>query len=288
MAELANRSLLQTPISLLVVDDERLARQKVRALLRSHGDIRIVGEASNGLDALTAITQSRPDLVFLDIQMPDLDGLGVIRALSQEDAPEIIFVTAHNAYMEKAFEVHAIDYLRKPYSNERFSSSLEHARQRIYGRRAASHTDAANPRPVRTSAPYVPMLSDLQDAEVDSRIALQDGATGTWHIVRRDEVDWIGTDNAVGVRVHIGKESYVLRKTLVELERSLDRRLFLRVHRSYIVNAKHIRQVKPLLKGEYAVVLSDGTIIDSGRTYRDVIEAFLHDRANQLEGSDDR
>jgi two-component system LytT family response regulator len=132
------------------------------------------------------------------------------------------------------------------------------------------------------------MLSDLQDAEVDSRIALQDGATGTWHIVRRDEIDWIGTDNAVGVRVHIGKESYVLRKTLVELERSLDRRVFLRVHRSYIVNAKHIRQVKPLLKGEYAVVLSDGTIIDSGRTYRDVVEAFLHDRANQLEGYDDR
>jgi two-component system LytT family response regulator len=288
MAELANRSLLQTPISVLVVDDERLARQKVRALLRSHGDIRIIGEAINGLDALTAITQSRPDLVFLDIQMPDLDGLGVIRALSQEDAPEIIFVTAHNAYMEKAFEVHAIDYLRKPYSNERFSSSLEHARQRIYARRAASHPDAVSPRPARVSAPYVPMLSDLQDAEVDSRIALQDGPTGTWHIVRRDEIDWIGTDSAVGVRVHIGKESYVLRKTLVELERSLDRRVFLRVHRSYIVNAKHIRQVKPLLKGEYAVVLSDGTIIDSGRTYRDVVEAFLHDRANQLEGFDDR
>src|ERR1700759_2496918 len=113
MAELANRSLLQTPISVLVVDDERLARQKVRALLRSHADVRVIGECDNGLDALTAITQLRPDLVFLDIQMPDLDGLGVITALSQDDAPEIIFITAHNAYMEKAFELHAIDYLRK-------------------------------------------------------------------------------------------------------------------------------------------------------------------------------
>lgn len=274
------------PISVLIVDDEELARQKVRGLLRPEPDLQVVAESANGLHALSSVTELHPDLMFLDVQMPDLDGLGVITALSADETPEIIFVTAHNAYMEKAFEVHAIDYLRKPYSNERFQSALAHARRRIHARRIASKRAAEQPR--EGGSRYAPILADLQDVNTDPRIALQDGRTGTWHIVSRDEIDWIGADGSAGVRVHIGKESYVLRKALYELEHALDRRTFLRVHRSYIVNTAHIRQVKPLLKGEFAIVLADGTVLDSGRTYRESIEEFLRARTQQLVGAGDQ
>ena len=272
------------PISVLIVDDERLARQKLQGLLRPEPDMRVVAECANGLDALSAVSELHPDLMFLDVQMPDLDGLGVITALSADETPEIVFVTAHNAYMEQAFEVHAIDYLRKPYSDERFRSALAHARRRINARRLTRIADEETP---QEGSRYTPILADLQDVTTDPRIALQDGRSGTWHIVSRDEIDWIGADSSAGVRVHIGKESYVLRKTLYELERALDRRTFLRVHRSYIVNTARIRQVKPLLKGEFAIVFADGTVLDSGRTYREAIEDFLRARTQQLVGAEE-
>ncbi len=272
--------MVGAPITVLIVDDEPLARQKMRGLLRGERDVEVVGECGTGLEALGFVGESRPDLMFLDVQMPDLDGLGVITALSADDMPEVIFVTAHNAYMEQAFELHAIDYLRKPYSSERFQSALAHARRRIVAHRA----EAGHPH-VSTAAQLGTVLADLHDVDRDPRIALQDGRTGTWHIVSRDEIDWIGADGSAGVRVHIGKESYVLRKTLVELEHALDPRTFLRVHRSYIVNTNRIRQIKPLLKGEFAIILMDGTVLDSGRTYREPIERFLRLRAEQLVGA---
>src|SRR6185437_7554230 len=163
-----------------------------------------------------------------------------------------IFVTAHSVYMERAFEIHAVDYLRKPYPNSRFSSALAHARRRIHARRAEL---AATSEAMRAALPsvthYGTVLAALRETVADPRVALQDGQTGTWHIVNREDVDWIGADRSGRVLVHLGRESYVWRKTLSELEHTLDPRLFLRVHRSYIVNTGHIRQVKPLLKGEY-------------------------------------
>jgi len=271
------------PITVLIVDDEQLARQRLRTLLRAEADVEIVDECANGLDALAAITKSRPDLVFLDVHMPDLDGLGVINALGADETPEIIFVTAHSAYMERAFELHAVDYLRKPYQDARFSSALSHARRRVHARRAeliaAFESARAAPPPMER---YGRMLAALHDVNSDSRIALQDGRTGTWNIVSRDEIDWIGADGSARVLLHIGKESYLWRKTLSELERMLDPNEFLRVHRSVIVNIRHIRQVKPLLKGEFAIVLTDGTVLDTGRTYRATVESFLRERAEQV------
>ncbi len=271
---------LTAPITVLIADDERLARERLRVLLEGEPDVRIVGECSNGLEALAAITALGPELVFLDVQMPDLDGIGVVAALGTDETPEIIFVTAHSAYMERAFELHAIDYLRKPYPNSRFSSALAHARRRIHARRAESTAGSA-PAPVRPSR-FGPMLAALHEAHADTRIALQDGRTGTWHIVSRDEIDWIGTDGSARVLVHVGKESYLWRKTLAEIEHTLDPAVFLRVHRSYIVNTAHIRQVKPLLKGEFAIVLTDGTMLDTGRTYREAVERFLSRRASGI------
>ena len=276
------------PITVLIADDERLARDRLRILLTGEPDMQLVGECRNGLEALAAITELRPELVFLDIRMPDLDGLGVIAALGMDEIPEIVFVTAHSVYMETAFEMHAVDYLRKPYLNTRFTSALAHARRRIYARRAELSASAG---PTHTAAPpssrYGPVLASLRDVNTDPRVALQDGRTGTWHIVSREEIDWIGADGSARVLVHIGMESYLWRKTLSDLEHTLDPRVFLRVHRSYIVNTGRIRQVKPLLKGEFAIVLTDGTMLDTGRTYREAVEAFLRERAQQLRIGDE-
>jgi two-component system LytT family response regulator len=213
--------------------------------------------------------------------MPNLDGLGVIATLGADEIPEIIFVTAHSAYMERAFEIHAVDFLRKPYPNARFASALAHARRRIHARRAevAATSDISR---ASSDSRFGPVLADLRDANPDPRIALLDGRSGAWHIVNRDDIDYIGADGSARVLVHVGKETYRLRKTLAELERSLDPRVFLRVHRSYIVNIGRIRQVKPLLKGEFAIVLTQGNVLDTGRTYREVIESFLKERAQLL------
>lgn len=271
------------PIAVLIVDDEPLARQRIRTLLQQERDIDVIGECANGLEALAAITRHRPDLIFLDVQMPDLDGLGVLTALCEDDVPEVIFVTAHSAYMERAFEMHAVDYLRKPYQDARFASALLHARRRIQPMREESATQRNDPHESEARGQRLgPMLAELTARNSDPRIALQDGRSGTWLIVDRGEIEWIGSDGSARVLVHIGKETYLWRKTLSELQQTLDPRVFLRVHRSYIVNADHIRQVKPLLKGEFAIVLADGTMLDSGRTYRSTIEAFLREREQQL------
>jgi CheY-like chemotaxis protein len=217
----------------LVVDDERLARQRLVALLSGEPDIDIVGKCGNGLDALAAITEVRPELVFLDVQMPDLDGLGVITALGADETPEIIFVTAHSAYMERAFEIHAVDCLRKPYPNVRFSSALAHARRRIHARRmeATAAPDATQPAQP-TASRYGPVLAALHDVDRDPRIAEPKlvekaaeaaGKNGREVLGVRDE--WIGravaSFRSIGLtaidtersasRSHAGRASDVLR-----------------------------------------------------------------------------
>jgi two-component system LytT family response regulator len=281
---------LHDQIRVLVVDDERLSRERLRVLLQGEPDVVAVGQCENGLQALDAITALRPELVFLDVQMPDLDGLGVIDAIgASDDCPEIVFVTAYDRYMERAFEVHAVDYLRKPFTDARFASALAHARHRVLAQRFARQAEmiapAAGPGAVRgagvsvapRSAAGLAALAAERDG--DPRIAMQDHRTGTWHIVRRDEVDWIETDEARQVCVHLvtpeGKQSFRWRKTLAALEQELAPYGFLRVHRSYLINSERIRQVKALQKGEYALVLADGTMLDTGRTYREVVERFL-------------
>lgn len=266
-------------ITVLVVDDEQLARDRLRILLSGEPDMQVVGECANGLEALAAVTSLKPELMFLDVQMPDLDGLGVIAALPEDETPEIVFATAHNAYMERAFEIHAVDYLRKPYTNERFFSALAHARSRVHARRAQGNGTAQSERAVSsTRSRYSPVLAEVQGVHPDSRVAVQDVKTGTWHIVKKEEIEWIQADGAARVRVRVGTESYVWKRTLTDLEHTLDPRSFLRIHRSYIVNAARIRHVKPIQKGEFAVILDAGTVLDTGRTYREVIERFLRER----------
>ena len=263
------------PISALIADDETFARERLHALLAREKDIELLAECGTGVEVLVEIGRSRPELVFLDVQMPDLDGLGVIAALTDEELPEIVFVTAHNAYMERAFEVHAVDYLRKPYTDARFASALAQARRRVHARREESrHLPDSDARTTRFS----PMLADLRDDHPDQRLAVRDEKSGAWQIIDKEQIDYIAASSSAGVDVHAGAESYHWRRTLTDLERTLDPESFLRIHRSYIVNCARIRRVKPLQKGEYAVFLQGDAVLDSGRTYRHVIERFLEQR----------
>jgi two-component system LytT family response regulator len=251
-----------------------VARERLRVLLSRESDIEIVAECMTGVEVLAEIARSRPELAFLDVQMPDLDGLGVIAALSEEETPQIVFVTAHNAYMERAFEVHAVDHLRKPYTDARFASALAHARRRVHARRAEAATSEGLSIQ-QTVSRYSPMLADVRTERGDQRIALRDEKSGAWQIIDKEEIDYISANGSYGVEVHASAETYHWRRTLTDLERTLDPRSFLRIHRSYIVNGGRIRRVKPLQKGEYAVFLQGNQVLDSGRTYRHVIEHFL-------------
>jgi two-component system LytT family response regulator len=265
------------PITALVADDESFARERLRSLLVRERDIELLAECKTGVEVLAEIGRQSPELVFLDVQMPDLDGLGVIAALAEEETPEIVFVTAHNAYMERAFEVHAVDYLRKPYTDARFASALAHARRRVHARRAeGARTMRADHE--GTVSRFSPMLADLREDHPDQRLALRDEKSGAWQIIDKEQIDYIAANGSSGVEVHAGAESYHWRRTLTDLERTLDPHSFLRIHRSYIVNGARIRRVKPLQKGEYAVFLDGNTVVDSGRTYRHVIERFLEQR----------
>jgi two-component system LytT family response regulator len=268
------------PITVLVVDDEHLARERLRVLLGGEPQVQLIGQCENGVEAVAAITSEKPELVFLDVQMPDVDGLGVIAALGEEETPEIIFVTAHNAYMERAFELHAVDYLRKPYTNARFASALAHARKRIHARRVerGAIADATESVPRPTSR-YRPILAALHEVNDDLHLALQDPRTGIWDIVRPSDIELISADGSSRVLVHAGEGSYTWRRTLTAVAETLDPRVFMRVHRSHIVNANHIRQVKSLPKGEFMIHLRSGRKMDTGRTYRGVIEQFLGDPA---------
>lgn len=249
-------------IRALIVDDEPLARQRIRSLLRSESDIEVIGECANGQDAVAVVRAQRPDLLFLDVQMPHLDGFGVLESLGRP-LPVVIFITAHDRYALKAFEVHALDYLLKPFDRERFRKTLDRARAQVQG------TDV-NQR-------LLALLGDVQKsraAGVDGRkagdrLAVKSG--GRVYFVRFDEIDWI---EAAGnyVRLHVGKDSHLLRETMNGLEERLDPDRFLRIHRSTIINLDRIRELQPAFHGDYMVFLRDGTELTLSRGYRDRLQ----------------
>jgi two-component system LytT family response regulator len=258
---------MSTPIRVLIVDDEALSRERIRLLLDGAENVQVIGECSNGIEAVEAIEATSPDLVFLDVRMPELNGLNVVEALDCERYPQVVFVTAYDTYMERAFEVHALDYLRKPFTDARFHHALSHARQRIAEQRG--YEDA-----------YRGILSILgnlrQSADSGSaRVFVRNRETGVYRVVPTVEIDWIEAHERM-VRVHTGKHTLLWSKTLAEVERVLDPHIFLRVHRSWIVNSERIRTVEPLWKGEYMLQLANGKSLGTGRTYRAVIEAFLN------------
>lgn len=253
-------------IRVLIVDDEALSRERIRSLLDQVSGIQVVGECCNGVQAIEAIESDAPDLVFLDVEMPELSGLDVVEAVEPEQCPQVVFVTAHDKYLQRAFEVHALDYLRKPFTDRRFHDALRHARRRVEERRGYREVHQG----VRS------ILAELRQRTEPGRdrLVIREKEGGAYQVVRADQIDWIEAKSGV-VLVHSGKETYTIRQTLAEVEQRLDPQVFLRIHRSYIVNRTRIRSVEPLWKGEYLVKLASGKTLGTGRTYRAAVEAFL-------------
>jgi two-component system LytT family response regulator len=230
----------------LVVDDEALARERLRSLLEASDGVTIVGECSGGREAVDAIIEKRPDLVFLDVQMPDLNGFEVLEAVATEWLPAVIFVTAYDEYALKAFDVHAIDYLLKPIEPERFHKALARATKRD-------------------------LLSFLDERPID-RLVIRTRSKVSF--LKPSEIDWIEADGKHAL-LHAGRETHVVRHTLTKLEQRLAPHGFVRVHRSAIVNVDRIKELEPWFHGEYVVILKDGTKLTSSAAHSQALHQFV-------------
>ena len=241
-------------IRTILVDDEPLATQGLRLRLEAHEDVEIVATAANGREAIRAIKTHKPDLVFLDIQMPGLDGMGVLQAMTDRPLPVVVFVTAYDQYALQAFDVHALDYLLKPFTARRFQKALERAR-------AAVARDQSAEGPVEQR--LINLLDDLGgERRYSKRIVVK--SSGRIHFVKVDEIDWVEAEGNY-VRLHVGAHSHLLRETMKGMEAALDPDRFIRIHRSTIVNTERIKELQPLFHGEYAVLLQDGTRLVASR-----------------------
>jgi two-component system LytT family response regulator len=249
------------PVRILIADDEPPARAKLRRFLAADPEISVAGEAASGTEAVEMIERLRPDLVFLDIQMPGADGFGVLQAIDPAALPHVVFVTAYDEYALRAFEVHAVDYLLKPFDADRFRTALARAKERVRARLPAGD-DALNERIRRVLAEARPAPAYLE------RVLVRTGTRAVF--LRTDEVDWLEAEENY-VRLHAGRESYLVRGTLAGLEERLDPARFIRVHRSHIVNLASIRELHPWSHGDWMIVLRDGRELMLSRRYRDRI-----------------
>jgi two-component system, LytTR family, response regulator len=247
-------------IRTIIVDDEPLARERIADLLIGDTEIEIVGECGDGLAAVAAIENYHPDLIFLDVQMPELDGFGVLDAI--EEKPVIIFVTAYDLYALRAFEVHALDYLLKPFDRERFDKALQRAKHQIARERAGE-----------VNQELVALLADLKTRPKPlDRLVIKAG--GRVFFLRVDEIDWIEAA-ANYVKLHAGREAHLLRETINGLAAKLDPDKFFRIHRSIIINLERVRELQPWFHGDYVVIMQDGTQLTSSRNYREQLRKLL-------------
>jgi two-component system LytT family response regulator len=246
-------------VRVLVADDEPLARERLRLLLSREEGIDLVAECPNGTDAIEAIDRLQPDLVFLDIQMPGANGFEVIEAIGAERMPLVVFVTAFDQYALRAFDVHALDYLLKPFDRERFHEALVRARQQL-DRRSNGDLERR----------LLELVQDLKpSAQRLERFVIKSG--GRVFFVRSDEIDWI---EAAGnyVKLHVAGDAHLFRETMNTLEAQLDPDTFFRIHRSHIVNIERVKELQPWFNGEYVVFLRNGTRLTLSRGYREKLQ----------------
>lgn len=268
-------------IRTLVVDDEPLAREGLRVRLAREDDIEIVGEAADGPSAADAIVSLRPDLVFLDVQIPGFDGFDVVSRIASTYLPTIVFVTAYDRYALRAFEVHALDYLLKPIAHRRFQEALRRARHELSrrDREIAVAEEDRDESPISAVAERLRRLLDEREAASGvtgaraaqapryvTRFTVRDGER--YVLVRVNDVDWAEA-SANYVRLHVGPRAYQMRTTMADLERQLDPAQFTRIHRSAIVNLDRVREIRPEWHGEYEVALVTGATLRLSRGYRD-------------------
>lgn len=242
------------PFTALLVDDEPLAREGLRMLLAEDPEIAEVLEAKNGREAVEILRRAKPDLVFLDVQMPEMDGFGVIQAIGAESMPAVVFVTAHDVYAIQAFEINAVDYLLKPVTRERFGKSLARAKDHLRARPAGE-----------ASRQILSLLETIAaPTRTVKRLAVR--TAGKTVFVEVEDIDWFeAAENYV--QLHAGRAEHLLHVTMNNLEKSLDPELFLRIHRSIIVNVRRIKELQPVSHGEYVITLSNGVRLQSGRMY---------------------
>ena len=252
-----------TKIKTVIVDDEALARTRIRRLLEDDKEIKIVGESKNGLEAVEALNGLKPDMVFLDVQMPELNGFEVLEEFDPDDLPVIVFVTAYDQYALKAFEVHAVDYLLKPFEDERFYDSLQHAKEQIKNLETNSFTSK-----------IMNLLSDKskQQEKHIERIVVK--SSGRIYFVKTKDIVRI---KAAGKYLEVlsKEKEHVIRQTMTDIESKLDPSLFLRIHRSTIINIDHIKEIQHWYKNEYIFKLKNGEEFTSGGSYRKNLDRVL-------------
>jgi two-component system LytT family response regulator len=262
-------------IRTIVVDDEKLAIQGLMLRLEKYPDVEVIDTCSNGREAIRKIKTEKPDLVFLDIQMPGFDGFSVVKGVMEIEPPLFVFVTAYSEYAIKAFEANAVDYLLKPVDDDRLADALDRARTRMSEKRGLEEAE-------KLKVVLAEVAPDAMDAmpeeeEVAGRFEKLINIKDRGQIFRVD-VDSIEHIEAAGdyMCIYTGDNSLILRETMKDLERRLDPRVFQRVHRSTIVNLNQVRQVKPHTNGECFLVLDSGAQVKVSRSYRDVVARFVH------------
>jgi len=248
-------------IRTLIVDDEPLAREWVRNGLQDEADIEIIGECGDGFEAVKAISEWKPHLVLLDVQMPGLDGFGVLEALTPEEIPAVVFVTAFDQYAVRAFEAQAVDYLMKPFSKERVEEAVRRVRELVKGKSLEDFRESISRivekiRRDRSFPEWVLLKSDGKNV-----------------FVKVKDIDWIESSRN-NVRIHVGTTLYLLHETTSAIASRLDPKKFLRIHRSAIVNIERIKELHPWFNGDYAVILRDGTQLTLSSSYRDRLKEF--------------
>ncbi|ANU06818.1 LytR/AlgR family response regulator transcription factor [Paraurantiacibacter namhicola] len=263
-------------IRTIIVDDEKLARQGLELRLEKFTDVEIIATCANGREAIRAIKTEKPDLVFLDVQMPGFDGFSVVKGVMELDPPLFVFVTAFEEHAIRAFEANAINYLMKPVDGDKLADTLERVRQRLAEKKSADEADKLKD-----------VLAEVAPEKVDTFESGEDDAAGRYEKllnvkdrgqIFRVDVETIEHIEAAGdyMCIYTGDNSLILRETMKDLERRLDPKTFQRVHRSTIVNLDQVRQVKPHTNGECFLVLDSGAEVKVSRSYRDVVARFVH------------
>ncbi len=247
------------PIRTMIIDDEALARQRLRTMLADHRDVMVLGESCDGIEAVSDIERLKPDLIFLDIQMPELDGFEVVRNIEPSALPIIVFVTAFDQHAVKAFEFNALDYLLKPFDQSRLGKSVSRVRQRLNLRKLND---------VDVEQRIINAIEELNKKTFISRMALK--SDGRVHLVLVEKIAWI---QAAGnyLRIHVGDRQFLLREPMKRLEQRIDPNKFVRIHRSTIVNMEFIQDLEPTFHGDFKVTLVDGTSLPLSRKYRSAL-----------------
>jgi two-component system, LytTR family, response regulator len=249
-------------IRVCIIDDEPIACRRIQRLLKDDAEIEVVQVCNDGEDAVDAIQQLHPDLIFLDVQMPGMDGFEVLKSLKPESIPHVIFVTAYDRYAIQAFEVHALDYLLKPFDRKRFEQAIQRSKGQIH----QSHERSNN-------SELVALLKEMKNQSQHlERLVVK--SQGRVFFLKTDEIDWIEAQGK-HVSIHIGKETHLVREAMNNLETELDPKKFARIHKSTIVNIDRIKQLQPLVHGDFRVILRDATVLTISRRYRQKIDELL-------------